>query len=426
MTIKKENVVDYTLLILMYTQLVILEFFGYGQTLNKIITIAILSRVIFMRGKNWQYGVLCGGGLCVLYIFSLIFGDSFLFTNAQSNFLMLLYPVVYTYYIVFICRNRPYIIDGFLKRGFWLFNITMIVNIVVLLMQIFIPYSVNAVVPDSNEIWYYEDTISGLFRYASTHVVCLFTIFIILYDISYIKRIKKRTIRVLIWIFVAMLTLISFFIAANSDNKAFFLLMPLSIFTYWISENMSVESKLLKVIFLILLLPVIIMLMYFFNNNARLFIDEYFLNTFNLIIKSRNLGTVANGSGERISIIVFALSMLSTWFTGTGFGSSYLYSSGYLGFNHFGQADFGAVLILGGVWFTALILAFYMKSFRVIISRPNNKNRIILNASVFIILFCTALYTQCFTRTNTMSTLILIILAFRAREDGDKAIVMGE
>lgn len=426
MIVKKINAVDYSLLILMYSQLVILEFFGYGQTLNKIITVLILARVIFMRGKNWQYGLLCGGGLGILYILGLLLGDNFVFSNAQSNFLMLLYPAVYTYYIVFMCKNRPYIIDGFLERGFWLFNITMIVNIVVLLLQIFVPYSVNAVIADSNVIGYYEDTISGLFRYASTHVVCLFTIFIILYDISYVKRIQKRSIRTLIWIFVAVMTIITFFIAANSDNKAFFLLLPLSVFTFWFSGNMSSASRLLKVTSFILLIPVAIMLLYNFSDSARVIIDENFLRTFDLIVSARNLGTAANGSNERIAIISYALSKASTWITGTGFGSSFIYSSGYLGFNHFGQADFGAVLILGGVWFTALLLAFYMRSFILIVGQQNNKKRSILKPSIFVILFCTAVYTQCFTRTNTMSTLILIMFAFRVREHTNENIVGRE
>lgn len=419
MVIKKLNVVDYSLLLLMYLQLVILEFFGYGQTLNKVIAILILARVLFMSGKQWKYGLLCGSGLGTLYILSLLFGDSFVFSNAQSNFLMLLYPFIYTYYIVFMCKNRPYIIDKLLENCFWVFNITMIVNIIVLLMQIFVPYSVNAVIADSNEIGFYEDTISGLFRYASTHVVCLFTIFIILYDISYIKRIQKKGIRIIIWILVAVMSLISFFIAANSDNKAFFLLLPLLIFAFWFSDKMSVTSRFLKVVSFFLIVPIIIMLLYSFNNDIRTFIDDYFLKTFNLIMNAHSLGASANGSNERIAILPFSLSRVSTWITGTGFGSSYIYSSGYLGFNHFGQADLGSILILGGIWFAVFLMVYYIKGFVIIIGRQSRMNSRVLKFSLFVILFCTAVYTQCFTRTNTMSVLILIMLAFRVREYSD-------
>lgn len=420
MVVKKLNAVDYSLLLLMYLQLVILEFFGYGQTLNKVITILILARVLFMSGKHWQYGLLCGSGLGILYILGLLLGDSFVFSNALSNFLMLLYPIIYTYYIVFLCKNRPHIIDNLLDNCFWIFNVTMIVNIIVLLMQIFVPYSVNAVIADSNEIGFYEDTISGLFRYASTHVVCLFTIFIILYDISYIRRIQKKGVRILIWVLVALMSLISFFIAANSDNKAFFLLLPLLVFVFWFSGKMSVTSRFLKVASFFLIVPIAIMLLYNFNNGIRTLIDDNYLKTFNLIMNARNLGASANGSNERIAILSFALSRVSTWITGTGFGSSYIYSSGYLGFNHFGQADFGSVLILGGVWYTVLLMAYYMKSFILIIGQQSKMNRRILKFSIFVILFCTAVYTQCFTRTNTMSTLILIMLAFRVREHPDE------
>lgn len=421
MRLKKSDASDYFLLSVMYLQLVILEFFGYGQILNKVLTVLILVRVLFMRGRQWQKGYLFGGVLCILYVFSLLLGDTFDTSNALSNFLMLLYPAVYTYYIVFLCKNRSDIINTVINRGFWVFNVTMVVNIIVLLMQILVPYSVNAVIADSNAIGYYEDTISGLFRYASTHVVCLFTIFIILYDISYMKQIEKKSARILIWTLVVIMTIISFFIAANSDNKAFFLLLPVSILAFWFSGKMSSTSRLTKSLFFLMVVPIVIMMLYNFNNGVRSFFDDNFIKTVRLITNSYNLGASANGSNERIAILPFALSRVSTWMAGTGFGSNYIYSSGYLGFNHFGQADLGSVLILGGIWFTVLLITYYIKSFAFIIGSQRKTNRGVLIFCIFVILFCTAVYTQCFTRTNTITTLILIMLAFRVRYNQENA-----
>lgn len=414
MIVKKYDLVDYTLLILMYLQLVILEFFGFGQTLNKVVVVLILYRVLFMRGGQWKTGVLICCGLGFVYMLGMLFGIDMNGSYALSNFLMQLYPAIYTYYIVFLCRNRAEVIDTCLKKGFWLFNLTMVINIFVLFIQIFVPYSIVAVVDEAYYINYYEDNISGLFQYASTHVVCLFTIFIALYDISFGRKVKNRT-RIFINMLVIVMILVSFFIAANNDNRSFFLLLPLSLFAYWYSGKIQSVKKVAWIVVGFLFIPLIIYGIYISNSAVREFIDANVLNTLDIIVKAHSLGSTANGSNERIAIIFEGLGMLSTWFIGKGFGSTAMYGSGFLGYNHFGQSDFGSILVLGGIWYLLLLLCYYLKSFVIIIGRDSFKNNRALKWSITIIVVCIAVYTQCFSRTNVVSALILIMLAFRVR-----------
>ena len=411
------NLVDYLLLLLMYMQLVILEFFGFSQPLSKFISICILLRVIFLKGKQWWQGIILSAGLIIIFLLGLQFGDSFNATNARSNFLLQLYSVLYTYYIVFLCKNRAHIIDTCLRRGFWIFNITMFANIVVLMMQIFKPYSIIAVVDESERISFYEDNISGLFQYSSVHVVCLFTIFVVLYNFSYIRGIKNKTVKLFIWILTVIMTIFSFYIAANSDNKAFFLLFSITLFLYWYSGIMVSTKRIMLVLILLFIAPLGIYILYTSNSDIRKFVDT--------IIIALSLGNRAIGSTERIAIIMFGLQRPSTWLVGTGFGSSFIYAAGYMGFAHFGQADLGSILILGGIWYLAIQIIFYFKSFCIVSNCKGLKNSRAIKLSIFVILLSVLTYTKCFTRTNVISSLLLIILVLRnrIREDRNQYIV---
>lgn len=411
MKVKLYDLIDYSLLILIYLQLVIFEFFGFSQLFSKFISICILLRVVFLKGKQWHRGVFLGVGLIILYVLSSHFGISYDASNARNNFLLQLYTSLYCYYIVFLCKNRPHIIDDCLDRGFWIFNFTIFANIVVLLMQILMPYSIIAVADESELISYYEDNISGLFQYASVHVVCLFTIFCTLYNLSYAKRKKRKATKILITVMTVTMSLISFFIAANSDNKAFFFLFAIVLFLYWYSGNIAPTKRIVLVFSLIIVVPLIISVLYEHNSDIRSFLDAIFV--------ARNLGNRAIGSTERIAIIMFALQRPSTWLVGTGFGSASIYEAGFLGFVHFGQADFGSIIVLGGIWYLIIMIIFYFRSFCIVTDCEELKNSWAIKLSILVILFLTLIYTKCFTRTNVISALLLIMLVFRNRIRGD-------
>ena len=409
--IKKSNLLDNTILLLMYLQLIILEFLGFGQMLNKVIALLIIVRLVISL-KRRKIEFIIPVILIVLFLIGCLVGQEIHFNIMKSNFLMLFYSYIYLYYIFFLCKNKNGYIDTLLKKMFIPFNLTMVINIIVLFIQITHPYLITAKIT-SIEIDYLEDTISGLFAYGATHVVSLFTTFIVLYNFSYAKGIRKANVRKLLRIYTCILILITSFIALFNDNKAFFILMPMILLIFWYADKEKRSLRLNRIVMSCFILPIFLYVLYLLSVDFREFIDNNFLSLYRMILNSVNLGSMANGSNERIAMIFYALKCPDTYLFGKGFGSVGLYQAGVEGFRHFGQADFGTLLILGGVWFTSLLLCSYIKMLNGIIAKKK-LNEVVGVGIIIIVLILTA-YTQCVTRTNCTMCLILIALSLRYR-----------
>lgn len=409
LVIKKKDFIDGILLFMMYMQLVLFDFLGYSKQLNKVLTVLILLRMLIYTGKQKNELKVMAVVLIVLFSINTIVNLSNT-DNIKSNFLMLLYPAVYVFYIAFLSWNRSQFIDSVLKRAFLLLNATMVINLIAIYLQITKPYSIVAR-GVQEEITYYEDTISGLFGYGLTHVVSLFTVFIILYNLSYRKQMTSKLSRCILNIYIFIITGVSLYFALYNDNKALFLLLPLAVLIYWFAEQETRSKRINRIVVTSCSLAIGLFLIYSLSASARTFIDNNLLNTITMISKSWSLGTKANGSNERVAIVGYALLKKSTWLLGEGFGNSHLYASGYSGFRHFGQSDFGSLLLLGGVWLYVALFFFYLKNMYVIINcKTRNK---FLQLGIAIIVLSTAFYTQCFSRTSVAVCLVLISLAFR-------------
>lgn len=418
---------DGMLLLLIYLQLVILEFFGLGQTLNKIVSALIIARFLFggiRRGERKR--IMCVCGIFLMYMLSSLFSSTLNFSNILSNGLMQLYPMIYVFYITYICKYEQELIDNFIKKGFWIFNITMIANIVVMIIQINSPYSINAV-NTSAEISFYQDLISGLFAYASTHIVSLFTSFIVIYNLSYMHKIQKAAMKFLLSIYLCLIVILSFYISLNNDNKAFFLIFPLSILFY-IFMIESTNKRVKRGLMCVSLIPIAFFILYSTNTYVQNFFDENIMSTVNIIQSAIKIGNQANGSNERIAILGYAFKLPSTWIFGEGFGNTSIYQSGYHGFNHFGQADMGSLLILGGVWYTLLLFYYYSNSFLGIIAGKNYRRAAsVIKVMVIAFLVITTVYQQCLTRTNAVTALSLIMLVFRYKLNSSETVkIKGE
>ena len=405
------NTVDASLLMLMFLQLVILEFFGLGQLLNKITSVLILLRLISIyKHKIFNSkAFLIALGIIILFILSVIFSVNFQADNVKINFLLLIYPLMYVLYIFFIFRDKPKFISSLIEKSFILFNIVFIVNIIVMIIQIIYPYSINAVA-DTTDTPEYFDLISGLFQYSSTHNVSIFTAFIIVYNLTFFKRLKVIWKKILLFIYILVSIVASVIISLFNDNKALFLLLPFVLLIY-IVISMTVKNSAKKFITLltICIILIIAIFLYIINPIVQKFVDENILNLLKLINESFTLGSEALGSNERIAIIGQALSSPSTWFFGNGFATVPIYSNGYLGYSHFGQSDFGSLLTLGGIWFVIANFVYYIYIFRKII----NSKKISVVVGLVLLLLLISIYTQCFSRTNTITCLVLLMMAYR-------------
>ena len=85
---------------------------------------------------------------------------------------------------------------------------------------------------------------------------------------------------------------------------------------------------------------------------------------------------------------------------------------GYRGFNHFGQSDFGSLVIMGGAWFYLLVICFYTKLFTKYCSVASGKRRMLIIAIISLLVLSSA-FTQVFTQVRIAIPLLMLCYAFR-------------
>lgn len=309
-----------------------------------------------------------------------------------------------------MCHNKTKFIDKVMDKCFWIFNLTLLINFVVLYMQINFPYSIIATTT-ANEIDFYLDLCSGLFTYGGTHVLNLFTCFIAVYNFAFASKLKNLNRKHALIIYNIIIIGISLFISTFNDNKAMFILLPVIIAIYFYSCKKTQSARIDRILKTIITIPLLIILLYQVSPEIKSFIDDNFLSLNTMINESVNIGNEANGSNERIAMIKYALDDVETYLFGKGFATVGLYTEGFEGFNHFGQADFGTLLNLGGIWFVIVLFYSYYRMIMKIVDKKN-KN-VIASVGIFCFLMFVFAYTQAFTAKDLCLALILIALAFK-------------
>ena len=293
-----------------------------------------------------------------------------------------------------------------------LFNALLLINIMAMWIQVVSPSSLVASHTLEQEISnYHEDEISGLFAYASVHLVALYTTFVVLLNVIAIRK-RKAAVgnRVAaLRIYNIALIAISLFMSTLNDNKALFVILPMALCIYPLGEIALGKLRLSTGIMGLLLLGFVFVLAYAFVPAVQTFVSDQYVSLFAMISDSAKIGSSANGSNERIAIIGTALSTLSTWGFGTGLGSSGLYAANYWGFHHFGQADMGSFLVLFGIWYVILFVSLFVHctcgELRTTSFRRSDG---ILRLLVALIVVITMVYTQPFTRIDECFVLYLI------------------
>ena len=416
--LEDNDLYDYIILILMFLQLTILEFFGLGRILNKLLLLVVLLKTILIDkkiDKKYLYIFIIIGGL---FILSVLFSNPISFSIAKSNFLMYLYPMAYAFYIRNVCVNKPHIITNCFKKGFYIFNAVILINFIVLYIQIIFPYSINAV-RTITEVTYYKDLISGLFEYCSVHLLNLFFIFIILYNYEYSKRISDIKQKKVIFGYILFLLINEMIISNLNDNKMFFPVFLVVIFVKIVYElNNANKLSMKKILSIIGIIALVLLVAYIIISPVRNYVDETIIGLFERVLTQREN---TNGSAERVAIFFYALIQGSTWLYGKGLGTAKLYTSGYCGFAHFGQSDLGSALMLGGMAFTIAMITYYCF---IICDITSTRKKDYPNIISFILLIlCFMLFIQCISRTNLMMVILMILMTFqfmRRKENEDE------
>ena len=250
------------------------------------------------------------------------------------------------------------------------------------------------------------DAMSGLFGAASTHSVAIYTTFVVVYDLGAIQKgfYDKR----MLVPYIAGLSLLSLYIATLNDNKALFFFLPLGVLLCWaIYIAFYHKTATVKTLLVVPLIACMLFLSYLGMPAVQSLVQDYIARSVNMAVNAWDLSSYVNGSDERFQMVAYALSLPAAWGFGDGFGMADMYREGYRGFNHFGQSDFGSIVILGGFWLYFLVLYFYVRVFS-ISSSPTQRKKPVLWAAMSILLAYSSVFTQVFTQVRISIPLILL------------------
>lgn len=413
--VKKKNIFDTIILLLIFSQLFILGFWGLENILNKVIAILIVLRLGIECRKIPKIAVIYGIIIVIFFVGNLLSG-SINGSFWKDNSLIMLYPLVYTVYFYFLYMTKENFLDRFFINNRILFNIILWINLFVMIVQLKIPYSIQAFHTGAGSSMY-EDTVSGLFRYGATHAVAIYFIFVLVYNISFIKNKNIRCNKKSIILQIIVQLILMLYISLNNDNKCFFLLLPVAILILFLQYQSPRSPKMVVAESVCLIGVDLIVIGYLFVPVFHQFMGNIFSFVYDEIINPFCLGTLNKyvaGSRERFAIVGYALNQKSTFSLGLGLGSMYMYQSEFGSYRHLGQSDLGVFLLLLGIWLTLLYVGFYLYMYLKIIngSKKVCKNPI-FNIGLIGFVLIVALYTQSFTRTYITTCTIMLMIAYR-------------
>ncbi|WP_143786343.1 hypothetical protein [Olsenella sp. An188] len=383
----------------------LLDFFGMGNFINAIVCALILFRVCTYSWRIPKYALI---GMCiplVLFILSVAAdGDPVI---ALKNALRISQVQFYGIYVLFLLKARPnYTVKLYESCGV-LMNALLGLNCIIMLVQYSYPGIIQPV-SDGNIISF-EDNISGLFGYGSTHAVALFTVFVLVSDIPLIARSSgKKRVGIIFCTFG--LAALSLYIATLNDNKALIFVIALVLFVMLIVMMAFHLRTALKALVLIAIVGSVVSVVAFNLIPAfRSFVGGIIWWA-QAIVDAMRPDAYVNGSDERFKMIVYALSLPTSWILGEGIGSADFYQPGLHGFNHFGQSDYGSIIVLCGVWAYILLVAYYVAIFSAASSKKGLA-RAPLVCGLTILFVAISIYVQPFTQVRIAIPLLLLALA---------------
>lgn len=395
--IDKSYILESTIFYIVFLQMAIINYLGVSKYGNWIIVVLvmiwIIKRIQHLKRTEKMFIIFLFSFYIIAFI-DAIMGISFDMSIFRRNMFSVFYPLVVAgFFVCLSVNNREWLIKK-MKSSFYLFNIYYIINIIIIIIQIMIPFFAPGI---TNSDWvndYREDLISGIFGYSGTHQLCFFSCFIVIYNFAYGKLYcKKRLKKYLVNCYT--LSLIGFIIVASSynDNKGqyIFLVITLLIYGWIIYRKKSNIEKLKKglllsvlILFFILILGVIIekipLAAGVYDNSIQKLAD-----TISNINKSN--GRMVAGGAERFYLVSYAFKYYDGFTSGYGLGSFWWLTENALGFPHFGLADLGTFLILGGLFFVVpcYFIYFYLYSHIVGVSKRRKNNSVKLLILFFLI-----------------------------------------
>ena len=420
MTIKKKYALDYLIIGLMLLQLLILGYFGYNGLLNRLVSVLILYRSVGSRLKNTLKDncFICLVISMLLFVFNCII-TGFNSNTVWSNMLMILYPMLYTFYFYELKGRDNDFFNRLLRKGFYFFNIWLLINFIVISIQMNTGSMIA--VTESNFIDFTMDLISGLFYYGGTHCLATYITFVVILNFNKISNMRKKWKRNILFAYNAFLIIYSAFLSTLNDNKSQILLLAVFLIAYFFIKQDELKSNeslkyILRISALLIVIITGLTITSSFVPELQKFYENNVIGVFDMFSTVYRNTSVANGSDERIAMVLIIFTRTDLWLTGLGMGSNGLYDPGILNFRHFGQATLGTLLILGGIPFTISIFLTYTK----LIKRTMFNNLKLRTIWIVILLLTVTFYNQCFFTPALMTCTLLSFLALNYKEPKKK------
>lgn len=350
-------------------------------------------------------GLLVAGA--ILFLLSLAASSNY--SAAMANIRSSLYSLCGIGILYILNRSNDKMICAAIFKNLSFFNIILIVNIVVLMLQV---RGTGFLIRSSwlAENPFYEDHCAGLFGFNATNILGVYSVFVMMANLSYMRVNRRRKNGIIA--FVVITQGIMAFLSQYNDNTGYYLvtIFFLALYAYTrIERDPNLVRKLMAIVkYILLMIAVLVIALYlpvlgdYIRENVFDKIQRFFFYD--------SFGGASGGS-ERLAIVRYALRLKSTWMFGTGVGATRWFERAY-GFAHFGLSSIGSYILLGGFWFyliyTLTYVEIYYSMFAVKIEEKNFMMKLILFFIVVILTLYTTLYND--ARTAILVGLIAVVI----------------
>lgn len=344
----------------------------------------------------------------ILFLSSLVVSSNY--SAAMANIRSSLYPLCGIGILYILNRTNDKIICTAIFKHISFFNVILIINIVVLILQV---RGTGFLIRSSwlAENPFYEDHCAGLFGFNATNILGIYSVFVMMANLSYMMINRKRKNAIIA--FVVITQGIMAFLSQYNDNTGFYFMtiVFLAVYAYTaIERDSNLVRRIMAIVKYILLIMVIFVIVLYlpvlgdyirkivFDKIQRFFFYESFGG--------------ASGGNERLAIVRYAFQLKSTWAFGTGVGATQWFERAY-GFAHFGINSMGSYILLGGLWFYLIYTSIYTAVYYSMFAINKTEKSFMMKLIVFAVVIFFSMYTTIFNDARTAIIVGLIAVVIR-------------
>lgn len=279
------------------------------------------------------------------------------------------------------------------------FNILLIINIVVLAVQVrHTGFLIKSSWLSANS--YYEDHCAGLFGFNATNVLGLYSIYVMMLNLAYIRVCVKNKKKLILLTLLEQIVMA--FLSQFNDNTGFYMLIGifLCVYVYTVIQHNKDLVKRIAKIWKYLLIVIILFIVALNIPVLGDYIKETVVEKIQRVLFYDSYGGASGGS-ERLAIIRYGLSKKSTMGFGTGAGATKWIQGNTFGFDHFGINSMGSYIIIAGIWFYITYTLLYSEIYYDLLSNMSKKKNYFMKLIIFVVVVIFSIYTTIYNDART-------------------------